>query len=159
MLPSACVAFEREVFAKYGGFPDVRASEDWLLDWRMWQAGETMFFDPRLQVGHRTPGGWRSLVRYSRLLGFASGAARREGGLPGQALVRWPVLALGLPLARTARALAWCARYARGELPFLLVAWPAYLAIASVWAMAFQAGVRHGAREPSLPLATHDTST
>lgn len=145
MLPSACLAVRRDVFQRHGGFPETRASEDWQLDWRMWQAGEDLRFDPSLRVAHRTPAGWVSLWRYSRLLGFHSGAGRRRGGLPGQLFVRRPFLApLLLPPGRTARAFAWCARYARGELPFLALYWPAYLAMASVWAVGFAAGVRSG---------------
>jgi hypothetical protein len=101
-----------------------------------------MRFEPSLRVGHLTAPGWRALARYLRVLGRASGAARAAGGLPGQALVRWPVLAFGLPLARTLRALVWCARYAPSEFAFLAIAWPAYLAMASVWAVGFHAGVR-----------------
>lgn len=145
MLPSACLAMPRDVFLRHGGFPETRASEDWQLDWRMWQAGEDLRFDPSLRVAHRTPAGWGALWRYSRLLGFHSGEGRRRGGLPGQLFVRHPYLApLLLPPGRTARAFAWCARYARGELPFLALYWPAYLAMASVWAVGFAAGVRRG---------------
>ncbi|MEW6271332.1 MAG: glycosyltransferase, partial [Thermodesulfobacteriota bacterium] len=75
MLPSACLAMRRDVWQRHGGFPDARASEDWLLGWRMWRAGEDLRFDPRLRVAHRTPAGWRELWRYSALLGFHSGAA------------------------------------------------------------------------------------
>jgi len=143
MLPSACLAMRRDVFVRYGGFPETRASEDWQLDWRMWQAGEPLRFDPALRVVHRTPAGWAALWRYSRLLGFHSGAGRRRAGLPGQLFVRWPVLApLVLPAGRTARAFAWCARHARAELPFLALYWPAYLAMAFVWAVGFKAGVQ-----------------
>lgn len=145
MLPSACLAMPRDVFLRHGGFPETRASEDWQLDWRMWQAGEDLRFDPSLRVAHRTPAGWGALWRYSRLLGFHSGEGRRRGGLPGQLFVRHPYLApLLLPPGRTVRAFAWCARYARGELPFLALYWPAYLAMASVWAVGFAAGVRRG---------------
>ncbi len=56
-----------------------------------------------------------------------------------------------LPVGRTLRALAWCARHARSELPFLLVFWPAYLAVAGAWAWGFRAGVR--AVEPPYELA------
>lgn len=141
-LPSACVVFQRAVFQRHGGFPDTRASEDWLLNWRMWRAGERMRFDPELRVAHRTPSGWRALASYMLLLGRASGEARRAGGLPGQSVVRRPWLAVALPLARTIRALAWCARYSRSDFAFLLLAWPAYLAMAGVWAVGFHAGVR-----------------
>jgi len=153
MLPSACLAIRRDVLERHGGFPATRASEDWLLDWRMWQAGEDLRFDPRLRVEHATPAGWRSLWRYSRLLGFHSGVARSRGGLPGQAMVRWPALIpLLLPVGRTLRAFAWCARHAPGELPFLAAFWPAYLAMASVWARGFRDGVRSAA-DASLELA------
>jgi GT2 family glycosyltransferase len=143
-LPSACLLIERSAFERHGRFPETRASEDWLLNWRMWQAGCPMRFEPTLRVAHLTPAGWREQARYARLLGFWSGRARRVGGLPGQAVVRWPPLALGLPVARTLRALAWTARYAPGEFGFLLAAWPAYLAVCSIWALGFYAGVRAG---------------
>ena len=141
-LPSACLACDGAVFARHGGFASTRAAEDWRLNWRMWRAGEALRFDPRLKVAHLTPSGWRSLVRYCSILGRASGEARREEGLPGQAVVRWPLLAWALPFARTFRALAWCARYDRREFAFLLLAWPAYLAMAGVWAAGFYRGVR-----------------
>lgn len=143
-LPAACVAFGRDAFDRGGGFPDSRASEDWLLNWTLWQSGVSMRFDPRMRIRHATPSGWGALWRYARLLGFASGRARRDGGLPGQWIVRHPWLAFALPFGRTARALAWCARYARSQFLFLLVAWPLYLAVAGAWAHAFAAGVRPG---------------
>ena len=141
-LPSACVACDRAVFARHGGFPAQRAAEDWRLNWRMWRAGESLRFDPRLKVEHLTPSGGRALARYCAILGRASGEARREEGLPGQAVVRWPLLAFALPFARTFRALVWCARHERRELAFLLFAWPAYLAMCGVWAAGFYRGVR-----------------
>jgi len=144
-IPSACLAMDRAVFERHGGFPDTRASEDWLLDWRLWQAGEHMLFDPRMRVRHQTPAGWKALFRYMKVLGFASGRARKLGGLPGQVVVRHPSLALGLPFTRTARALAWTARYAPGEFLFLLAFWPAYFAVAFSWARAFASGVRDDA--------------
>lgn len=141
-LPSACVAFDRALFERYGGYPGTRASEDWRLHWRMWRAGEAMRFDPSLRVDHLTASGWLALARYSRVLGRASGEARRDEGLPGQIVVRWPILSVGLPFGRTARALAWCARHDRSEFVFLLVAWPAYLAITAIWASGFFRGLR-----------------
>jgi GT2 family glycosyltransferase len=153
MLPSACLLVERAALERFGGFPDTRASEDWLLDWRMWQAGCPMRFDPRLRVEHLTPAGWGGLARYLRVLGLASGRARRRGGLPGQSVVRFPLLAFGLPFARTARALAWTARHAPEDFRFLLLAWPAYLVMAGIWAGAFYAGVREDLHEESLAAA------
>ncbi len=153
-IPSACVAIDRAVFERHGGFPDARASEDWLLNWTMWQAGEKMIFDPRMRVRHATPSGWSALLRYARLLGFASGRARLVGGLPGQWVVRHPWLAVVLPVGRTLRALLWCARYARSQFLFLMLAWPAYLGVAIVWARAFAEGVQPGPKDASAYEAT-----
>lgn len=140
-LPTACLALPRDLFEQAGGFPDLRASEDWLFNWRLWQSGTVMRFDPALRVVHETRAGWTDFFSYARVLGHASGAVRRLAGLPGQAVVWWPALAWGLPFARTLRALVWCARYARREFLLLLWAWPAYLAAAFVWAAAFRRGV------------------
>jgi GT2 family glycosyltransferase len=145
-IPSACMLVDRAVFDLHGGFPATRASEDWLFDWAVWSAGHPMRFEPSMRVTHLTPAGFAAMARYLRVLGRASGAARRRGGLPGQALVRHPWLAAGLPFARTARALSWCARHAPRDFAFLLVAWPAYLAMASVWAAGFRQGLLD--REP-----------
>ncbi len=144
-LPSACLACRREAFLRSGGYPPTRAAEDWRLHWRLWREGERLRFDPRLRVEHATRAGWLALARYSLVLGEASGAARRDDGLPGQAFVRHPWLAVLLPFGRTARALSWCARHHRGELAFLLLAWPAYLAFAAIWAWGFHRGVRGAA--------------
>ena len=141
-LASACVVYRRATFERYGGFPDVRASEDWLLHWRMWQAGERLVFEPRMAILHETPSGWRAFARAARLLGYHSGVARRSSDLPGRTVVRRPLLAAGLPLARTMRAFVWCARYAPSELAFLSLTWPAYLVMCSIWASGFAAGLR-----------------
>ena len=142
MLPSACMAIHRQVFERHGGFPSTRASEDWRLDWAMWQAGESMAFEPRMRVVHLTRGGAMDLARYSRLLGYQSGLARREAGLPGQAVVRQPWLWPLLPLGRTLRALLWCGWFAPSELVFLLWAWPGYLFFAGCWALGFRRALR-----------------
>jgi GT2 family glycosyltransferase len=141
-LPTACLAVPRAIFTQAGGFPDLRASEDWLFNWRLWQSGTPMRFDPALRIVHETRAGWAEFLSYAGVLGHASGVVRRQAGLPGQAVVRWPVLAWGLPFARTLRALGWCARYARRDFLLLLWSWPAYLTVAFVWAAAFRRGVR-----------------
>ncbi len=150
-IPSACMLVERAVFDLHGGFPATRASEDWLFDWEVWTAGHAMRFEPSLRIAHLTPAGWAPMARYLRVLGRASGAARRRGGLPGQAIVRHPWLAAGLPIARTVRAIAWCARHSPRDFAFLLVAWPAYLAMASVWAAGFRRGLVEGGPRPLAP--------
>ena len=140
-LPTACLSISREGFLAAEGFPSLRASEDWLFNWRLWSAGTPMRLDPSLRVDHATADGWRDFARYARVLGHASGKARRMGGLPGQWLVRRPWLALLLPAGRTGRALVWCGRYSLANFLLLLWTWPAYFVLAAIWACEFRRGV------------------
>ena len=140
-LPTACLTMARQAFLDSDGFPSLRASEDWLFNWKQWSDGTPMRLDPLLQVEHATAAGWRDFSRYARVLGHASGRARRIGGLPGQWLVRAPWLSVFLPLGRTGRALLWCGRYSPADFRLLLWAWPAYLLLAGIWAREFRRGV------------------
>lgn len=140
-LPSACLAVTRSAFERAGGFPATRASEDWLFNWSLWQKGTRMTFDPNLRVRHRTKAGWEDFFRYASVLGYASGAARRKGSLPGQVFVQYPWMAFVLPFGRTWRALTWSMRVSPAALGLLAWAWPAYLAVCVPWAAQFRRGV------------------
>lgn len=140
-LPSACLGVTRAAFERAGGFPPTRASEDWLFNWSLWQKATRMAFEPALRVRHHTKAGWADFFRYAGVLGHASGAARREGSLPGQLFVQRPWLAFLLPFGRTWRAAAWALRVSPEAAKLLLWTWPAYLAVCIAWAAEFRRGV------------------
>lgn len=57
-------AFRREALERVGGFDEhfVRA-QDWELNHRLREAGEVVWFDPRLAVTYRPRGSWSALAR------------------------------------------------------------------------------------------------
>ena len=67
--------FRREVLERVGGFDEhFTRAQDWELNYRIRAAGETVWFDPELQVGYRPRGSFRALWRQFR----GSGQWRRE---------------------------------------------------------------------------------
>ena len=77
---------------------------------------------------------------------MASAKARRLGGLPGAFLLNHPVLILGLPFARTARAAGWLARYDLKKFLLFLLIWPLYLLAMSFWSFGFFKGASESYR-------------
>ena len=137
-IPTAIIAYRRDVIERVGGFDDaMEMSEDLMLNWRLHTAGERLLFDPLIEVTHLNRTGWREVLRYQVRLGRWSAVARRRGGLPGRALIDHPSLVALLPLARTARAALWLAAHDRKLFLLFLLLWPAYLLAATWWAVGF----------------------
>lgn len=104
LLPTCNVAYRREVFERYGRFPeDLWPSEDHLFSHALVTGGERLFFDPAIRVRHLFRPQLGAFLRHQRRLGAASATARRRApDLPGAWLVRHPLRWLS-PLVRLAR--------------------------------------------------------
>lgn len=100
--PSGNMAVHRESFAKAGGFPDDwRSSEELVAQARMITAGQTLMFDPAVIVSHYNVQGAGPVLRHFYLYGrFGARLRRAYPFLPGALAVRYPILSLGLWLAR-----------------------------------------------------------
>ncbi|HYM00573.1 MAG TPA: glycosyltransferase, partial [Blastocatellia bacterium] len=121
MIPTANVAYRREVFETYGGFDDsMQFSEDILFSWNLTSAGEQILFEPCARVTHLNRTGWRTVLSYQWGLGKMSARARKRGGLPGQIVLRHPILIFLLPFARLYRAFRWLGKYDRPLLARLI---------------------------------------
>ena len=112
-------------------------AEDILLNWKIYNSGELILFDPAIEVTHLNRTGWRSVFSYQVSLGSLSAAARRRGGLPGEVLLRHPLLILLMPFVRTVRAVQWFATQDRSVLRVFLLIWPLYLLAAAFWSFGF----------------------
>lgn len=99
--------FRREMLERVGGFDtDLRRAQDWELNYRIRQAGGTVWFTPELQVTYRPRADLRELSRQF----FKTGQWRREVTRrhPGTASARYlaaPAAVLGV-VSGTALALA-----------------------------------------------------
>lgn len=137
-VPTANVAYRREVLERFGFFDDdMWLAEDILFNWKIFKAGEKILFDPAIVVTHLNRTGWREVLTYQTSMGRLSAVARRRGGLPGQVLLNYPILVPLMPFARLLRAFIWLARNDKRGFGVLLLLWPMYLMATTFWSYGF----------------------
>lgn len=137
-IPTANIAYRREVLERFGCFdPQMELAEDILLNWKIHHAGDSILFDPAIEVTHLNRTGWRSVLSYQVQLGRLSAEARRRGGLPGEFLFSFPPLILLMPFVRTLNAATWLARHDRKMFTMFLFIWPMYFLAMSFWSFGF----------------------
>ncbi|HKG22162.1 MAG TPA: hypothetical protein VKC34_09700, partial [Blastocatellia bacterium] len=115
-----------------------------LFNWRLYEAGEKLLFDPEIRALHLNRTGWRKVLSYQIDLGRTSAEARRRGaaiGSHGGLLFRYPFLIVLLPFIRTARAALWLAEHDRKTLLLFLLIWPLYFLAAAFWSYGLLQGV------------------
>lgn len=140
-VPTANATYRREALERHGYFDqDMWLGEDILFNWKMCRAGERILFDPAIEVTHLNRTGWREVLSYQVSLGTCSAEARRRGALPGNLLLRYPVLILLMPLVRLVRAAGWLARVDRRVLFMFLLISPMYFIGACFWSAGFFKG-------------------
>lgn len=136
--PSCNLSFKREVFHKLGVFfTDAFPTEDTLFNWTVHEKGGEIFFTPKIRVVHMKRVKIRKLLSYQVIMGKAAAEVRRISTLPGKIFTKYPVMCLGLPFIRWARATV---RFARSDLRTLLLFWlltPFYLAATGAWSIGF----------------------
>ena len=100
LLLSYNVAYNREIFEKYGLFPDHDAiNEDLIFHSRI---KEKFYFSGKISVKHINRTGFFEIVRHCFRLGRGAALARKEyQSIPGSFLVKYPILIPLLPFIRT----------------------------------------------------------
>ena len=140
-VPTANVTYRRTALEGHGCFDDdMWLAEDILFNWKMRRAGERILFDPEIEVTHLNRTGWREVLSYQVSLGSCSAEARRRGSLPGNSLLRYPVLILLMPLVRLMRAAVWLARVDRQAFLMFLLISPMYFIGSCFWSAGFFKG-------------------
>ncbi|HKY04323.1 MAG TPA: glycosyltransferase, partial [Blastocatellia bacterium] len=141
MIPTANICYRRDVFERLGLFAeDMWPAEDLLFNWRIYNSGERLLFDPSIQVTHLNRTGWREVLSYQVRLGRLSAVARRRGGLPGGLLLQYPILITLMPFVRSMRAAQWLIAYDKRALMVFLLTLPLYLLAATFWSVGFFQG-------------------
>lgn len=94
--------YRRETFEKYGYYHTGNfTGEDLVMNSEIVRRGGELLFDPSIKVTHLNPTGFHSYLRAQLRLGYGSAMARRRvKDIKGSFLVKYPILALGLPFTR-----------------------------------------------------------
>jgi glycosyltransferase involved in cell wall biosynthesis len=143
MIPHCNVCFRREVFTSVGPFVAVPpGAEDLVFNFLLCQHGYQILYDPTLVVNHLNRTSFSAFLRHQQVLGFGSAVGRRTVAVKGQAFVRHPSLALGLPLVRLLRTATRLLRQDRPAFLRYLLLLPVLLPGYIVWTKGFLTGLR-----------------
>ncbi len=98
---TANVAFSKTVVDRIGYLDDTIKGSDRLYAYRMVQNGIPIWFEPDMKVWHKNRTRVQKIFRNAYDCGFGSANVRRWANVSGSLLSRWPILAVGIPFART----------------------------------------------------------
>lgn len=98
-------SFTRDIFEKYGFFPEIRAGEDLVFSQKMAEKGERIIFDPQIRVFHKNEINLKDYLKKQILHGFYSYKVRRMARVHGSSLSNPIILPLLLPFLPLIRAL------------------------------------------------------
>ena len=145
--------FQKSWLDKVGGFdPKWVRGQDWELNKRIWEAGGTVWFDPRLKVTYYPRDNWTALARQFFNTGTWRGALTRQA--PGQSAIRYwipPLLVLStllwLPVTFYLLVISFAAMNANELKPatrlWLMIVLPT---MHYAWGIGFWWGLARGAR-------------
>jgi len=100
---AANCSFQREIFRKYGLFPEIRAGEDMVFCQKITEKGEKIIFDPEIEVFHKHSINFTGYLNKQLMHGKYSFRARQLARLPGYFINNpflFPVLLPLLPFIR-----------------------------------------------------------
>lgn len=101
-IPSCNLSFKRDVFERYGGFPqDLFPGEDAAFTRLLTEAGETLLLAPDVVVLHHNRDSWDRIYQHQYAVGHSFVASRRsEPALPGAFVLRHTLLSAMIPAVR-----------------------------------------------------------
>ena len=143
-VPTCNASYAKGLFEKHGFFPEIRASEDVLFNWKLVKGGEKVFFNPEIKVYHLNKTSLAAILENQSMLGFYSAVARKRENIEGKFFVRFFPLAAFLPFLRLARVFSRVLFWNQKMLPLFLAASPLILLAFFYWAFGFLQGVFEG---------------
>lgn len=153
--PSANMVVRRQALSSLGGFPeDWETAEELVAQARLRELGYAIRFEPDMIGRHvNLPGLWR-MLRHGYVRGQGSGLLRHiHTNLTGASAVRWPVLSLGLWLARLVQIYGRVLRAPSGPLFPLVLYTPGIFLAVLAWNLGFSVGAFGRPRDQRRPEA------
>ncbi|MFP4082795.1 MAG: glycosyltransferase family 2 protein [Candidatus Aminicenantes bacterium] len=151
-VSAANSSFSKEIFQKYGLFPDIRAGEDLVLCHKIGETGEKILFDPGIRVFHRNEIDFKIYLQKQVMHGRYSFKTRQMEKLSGSTLnnpVVFPFLFPLLPLIRAVRVI-YRSVYLRNRLIYdILIFFPLFFLGCVMWSLGYTKGYTQHALSPS----------
>lgn len=155
-IPTCNISYRKDVFRKlHVEFTDNFPTEDTILNWQIASKGGRIYFDPAIRLVHLNRMQFRKLFGHQYRLGRAVAVERQITDLPGQILLRYRILCLGIPMLRWALALKRLVRIDLKQTLIFLWITPLFLAAATAWSLGFM--TRGRARDAEIRI--HDDSS
>lgn len=142
-VSAANSSFSREVFDKYGLFPDIRAGEDLVFCHKIVERGEKIIFDPEIKVFHKNDIGFKSYLRKQIMHGQYSYKARQMERLSGSFINNPLILPLLLPLLPFMRAvrIIYRSAYLKNKIVYdILSTFPLFFLGCVMWSFGYAKG-------------------
>jgi glycosyltransferase involved in cell wall biosynthesis len=147
-IPTCNACYRVQVLEQHDFFPAYDfLAEDLILNWRIFSGGGRLLFDPSIRVIHINRTEVSYLLRHQWSLGWSFALALRCTDMSGHTFVRYPALAVFLPMLRFGSLLSRVARRSIRVLALSLVLSPLYLLGACAWARGFFRGATMGDTE------------
>ena len=136
-MPTCNFMIAKKVFEELGGFrEDLLAGEDTLFCYAASRKYQ-LLFEPAMLIAHTNRETFKDFFRHHRTFGHHSALVRKSTDLPGNILVKYPLLALTAPVVRSGR-IGWrMVRYNRRFLLSFLLSGPLLLLGTLVWSYGF----------------------
>lgn len=139
-LPANNLAYRRELFLGYGGFPEpMGSSEETLLHNRFREDGVTLWFDPAIRVAHFNLDRWGAYLGHQAKQGRFYRIARFQADLPGSRALNSLLLTPLFPAYRFLRCIPALLREVKGPVRRAATAFPLLAGL-----VAFSWGEIHG---------------
>lgn len=137
-IPTCNISYRKDLFQRLKvEFTDNFPTEDTILNWHITSKGGQIYFDPAIRLVHLNRVQFRKLFSHQYRLGGAVAVERQITDLPGQILLKYRILCLGIPLVRWALAFKRLAKHDSKQTLIFLWITPLFLAAALAWSFGF----------------------
>jgi glycosyltransferase involved in cell wall biosynthesis len=150
-VSAANCSFSREVFSKYGKFPDIRAGEDVIFSHILRDKGEKILFDPEIKVFHKNDISFRAYLKKQIMHGKNSFDIRQMRTISGSFLNNlflFPLVLPFLPFIRVIRVILRSITLRSKLLTDILTTFPIFFLGCIMWGSGYAKGYfSHPARK------------
>lgn len=142
-VSAANCSFSREIFSKYGDFPDIRAGEDVIFSHILRGKGEKILFDPEIKVFHKNDISFRAYLKKQIMHGKNSFDIRQMRKISGSFMnnpLLFPLFLPFLPMIRVIRVFLRSLTLRNTLISDILITFPVFFLGCVMWSTGYTKG-------------------